>query len=269
MEKTGLAMDWGRGAHDPATAPSGSILPRRPLIYRVGKKLRSRIDRVIARSSLIGDEPVLDPAIFPWTATVGADWRAIRTEAEALLPDMSRIPPLRLISPDHRRIAQSELWKSFFLYGYGYKVEANCARCPRTIALVERIPDLNSAFFSILLPGTHIAAHRGPTKGLTTCHLGLMVPAGGGCRMRVGDRTVGWREGEWLVFDDTYRHEVWHDGDTPRIVLLIQVKRPLRAPGRQIADLFLAGMRRSAFVQEGRRNIAGWEAAMKAGDTPA
>ena len=243
-----------------------SVLPKRPWPYRVIKKARGRIDRLIAGSSLIGNDPVIDPALFPWTAMLRDNWREIRAEAEALLPKMNAVPPLRSVSPDHRRIARSDLWKSFFLFGYGYRVEENCRRCPKTAALVARIPHLNSAFFSILLPGTHIKSHRGPTKGLVTCHLGLMVPDGDRCRMQVADRVVGWREGDCLMFDDTYRHEVWHEGDTPRIVLLIQVRRPLRAPGKQIASLFLAGIRRSPFVQEGRRNMAAWEAAMKAAD---
>lgn len=246
-----------------------SVLPRRPWPYRAVKKARGRLDRLIARCSLIPNDPLLDPDVFPWTAMLRDDWRAIRAEAEALLPRMDEVPPLRSVSPDHQRIARSDLWKSFFLCGYGYWVAENVARCPRTAALVERIPDLNSAFFSILLPGMHIKSHRGPTKGLVTCHLGLMVEEGDKVRMQVGDRIVGWREGECLVFDDTYRHEVWHEGDSPRIVLLVQVKRPLRAPGRQIADLFLAGLRRSPFVQEGRRRQAAWNAAMAAADRPA
>lgn len=258
----------GSSAAGAATTGSPATLPKRSWLYRMGKRARGRIDAIIARSSLISNAPVIDPALFPWTATLCENWQAIRAEAEALLPRMEEVPPLRLVSPDHRRIAPSNLWKSFFLYGYGYRVDANCARCPLTAALVERIPGLNSAFFSILLPGMHITAHRGPTKGLVTCHLGLMVPPGNACRMQLADQIVGWREGECLVFDDTYRHEVWHDGDTPRIVLLIQVKRPLRRPGKQVAALFIAGMRRSPFVQEGRRNLAGWEQAMKAADRP-
>jgi ornithine lipid ester-linked acyl 2-hydroxylase len=246
-----------------------SVLPRRPWPYRAVKKMRSDIDRLIARSSLIPNDPILDPALFEWAALLRDNWRSIRAEAEALLPRMEQVPPLRSVSRDHQRIARSDLWKSFFLYGYGYRVESNIERCPRTAALVERIPGLNSAFFSILLPGMHIRSHRGPTKGLVTCHLGLMVPEGNSCRMQVHDQIVGWREGECLLFDDTYRHEVWHDGDSPRIVLLIQVRRPLRAPGRQIADLFLAGVRHSPFVQEGRRNMAAWEQAMKAADREA
>ena len=244
-------------------------LPRRPLLYRAAKRARRPLDRLIARSSKVGNEPVLDPRVFAWTAMLEKHWQEIRDEAQALLPRLDAVPPLRRVSPDHRRIARDELWKSFFLYGYGYRVDANCARCPRTTALVERIPELNSAFFSILLPGTRIAAHRGPTKGLVTCHLGLMVPSAGACRMRLADRELGWREGECLMFDDTYEHEVWHDGDTPRIVLLVQVSRPLRAPGRQLASLFLAGMRLSPFVREGRRNLAAWERAVRMADRPA
>jgi beta-hydroxylase len=243
-----------------------SVLPERPWPYRAIKKVRGRIDTWIARSSLIPNTPQLDPALMPWTAELAAHWHEIRAEAEALLPKMDKVPPLRSVSPDHRRIAQSDLWKSFFLWGYGYRLEANISRCPKTAALVEKVPDLNSAFFSILLPGTHIKRHRGPTKALVTCHLGLMVPEGDSCRMTLDGEEVGWREGRWLMFDDTYRHEVRHEGDTPRIILLIQVKRPLRAPGKQIADLFLAGIRRSPFVQEGRRNMAAWEAGMKAAD---
>ena len=245
-----------------------SVLPKRPWPYRAAKKLRGRIDDWIARYSLISNESCIDPSAFDWTSELGEHWREIRAEAEALMPRLETVPPLRSVSPDHRRIARTDLWKSFFLWGYGYPVEQNIARCPRTAALVQRIPDLNSAFFSILLPGMHIRPHRGPTKALVTCHLGLMVPQGDTCRMTLAGEQVGWCEGEWLVFDDTYRHEVVHEGSTPRVILLIQVKRPLRAPGRQIADFFLAGIRRSPFVQEGRRNMAAWEQAMKDADTP-
>lgn len=246
-----------------------SMLPRRSLIYRIGKRARPLFDWIIARFSTIGTGPLIDPAELAWTSDLKREWRTIRGEAQALLDEIQKVPPLRMMSPDHSRIAQHDLWKAFFLYGYGYRVDENCARCPRTAAIVERIPDLNSAFFSILLPGTRIESHFGPTKGLVTCHLGLVVPPNRVCTMKIHDREVGWEEGECLVFDDTFQHEVEHRGDTPRIVLLVQVKRPLRAPGRQIADFFLAGMRRSPFVQEARHNMAAWDKAMQSADRAA
>ena len=249
------------GADAPLRAEGG-----RPLIIRFGKHLRGVFDWLIASSSLISNEPVLDVRDFAWTAQLRGEWQAIRDEAIAVALREHASPSLATVSPDHRAIARVDMWRSFFLWGYGYPIEENLAQCPRTCALVEAIPGLNSAFFSILAPGTHIPAHRGVTKGLITCHLGLIVPRDGDVRMRVDDRTVRWAEGETLVFDDTYDHEVWNDTDGTRVVLLVQFERPLRQPGKWIADTFLGIVRRSAFVQEARENIRNWNAALKVMD---
>ena len=235
----------------------------RPLIIRVGKHLRGLFDRLIASCSLVPNDPVLDVRDFAWTQALRDHWQAIRDEAVAVALRGEAAPSLATISPDHRSIAEVDKWRSFFLWGYGYRIDDNADRCPVTAALVERIPGLNSAFFSILAPGTHIPDHRGVTKGLITCHLGLIVPRDGDVRMRVHDRIVRWAEGETLVFDDTYHHEVWNDTAATRVVLLVQFERPLRNPGKWIADRFLGFVKRSAFVQEARANIGHWNAAVK------
>lgn len=256
--------DMTRVARRTASAMSpASAVPKRPFILRAGKKLRRSVDWIVARSSLVPNDPVLDPAIFPWTQLLRDDWRAIREEALAVTRNDEAVPALRKVSPDHARIAEDDKWRSFFLIGYGARIEENIARCPRTAAVLAQIPGLNSGFFSILRPGTHIPEHRGVTKGLMTCHLGLQVPAGGSVRMNVGPETVGWAEGETLVFDDTYHHEVWNNTNGTRIVLLVQFERPLRQPGRLVADLFLGGIRHSAFVREAQDNIALWEQSIR------
>ncbi|MCF8709234.1 aspartyl/asparaginyl beta-hydroxylase domain-containing protein [Rhizorhapis sp. SPR117] len=79
--------------------------------------------------------------------------------------------------------------------------------------------------------------------------------------MNIGDRTVGWREGETLVFDDTWPHEVWNGTQGTRVVLLTQFERPLRQPGRAVAKAFLGCIRRSGFVREARANLDHWDAA--------
>ncbi|MGJ3628191.1 aspartyl/asparaginyl beta-hydroxylase domain-containing protein [Sphingomonas sp. MMS24-JH45] len=234
----------------------------RPLIIRVGKHLRGAFDRLIAGSSLVSNDPVLDVRDFAWTQSLREHWEAIRDKARAVA--LVGATSLATISPDHRSIAEVNKWRSFFLWGYGYPIDDNLARCPRTKDVIERIPGLNSAFFSILAPGTHIPDHRGVTKGLITCRaLGLIVPRDGDVRMRVDDRIVRWAEGETLVFDDTYQHEVWNDTDGTRVVLLVQFERPLKQPGKWFADLFLGFVKRSAFVQEARDNVAKWNAAVK------
>jgi beta-hydroxylase len=238
-----------------------AALPKRSLIYRVGKKWRPAVDRALSNCSLVPDEPVLDAGRFSWTSGLEANWNAIRREAEAALTNLNAVPPLRDISPDHRRIAEPDRWRSYFLWGYGYRMEANCAACPTTVRLLEDVPGLNSAFFSILKPGAHIPRHRGVTKAILTCHLGLKTPRSGRCEMAVGDRTAKWGDGRCLIFDDTYPHEVWNETGETRIVLLIQFKRPIRQPGKLLGDLFLAGVRHSPFVQEGRRNLEAWRTA--------
>lgn len=245
----------------PAPGTPLAAAPGRPIIVRIGKHLRAVFDRLIAPSSLVSNAPVLDMRDFAWTAVLRDNWEAIRDEAKAVA--LTRAPSLATISPDHRAIAEVDKWRSFFLWGYGYPIEDNLERCPRTHAAIAAIPGLNSAFFSILAPGTHIPDHRGVTKGLITCHLGLIVPRDGDVRMRVGDRIVRWAEGETLVFDDTYRHEVWNDTGGTRVVLLIQFERPLRNPGKWVADVFMRFVKRSAFVQEARTNIAKWNLAMQ------
>lgn len=264
--------DDRRGARIPdITAISGAPSPGaelkaeegRPFIIRFGKHFRGFFDRLVAGSSLVSNDPILDTRDFAWTGLLRDHWEAIRDEAISVALQPEAAPSLATISPDHRAIARVNMWRSFFLWGYGYPAAENLQRCPNTTRVIEQIPGLNTAFFSILAPGTHIPDHRGVTKALITCHLGLIVPRDGDVRMRVDDRIVRWAEGETLVFDDTYRHEVWNDTANTRVVLLIQFARPLRHPGKWVADKFLTVIRRSAFVQEARDNILAWSAAVK------
>ena len=247
----------------PAVEAKAAIPPLTPL-FRFGKRFRHRISAVVARSSRVGDTPVYDSKLFPWIAELEARRGDIRNEVEALLAREAGIPPLAEISPDHRRIAPPGKWRSFFLWGYGYRIEGNIARCPKTAAAVARIPGLNSAFFSILAPGAHIPRHRGVTKALLTAHLGLVVPRPReSCRMQVDEKMLHWEEGRTFVFDDTFHHEVWNESGEQRVILLIQFRRPAGLVGRLVGGLFLAAVRRSRFVQDARSSLGDWEKAMQ------
>lgn len=35
-----------------------------------------------------------------------------------------------------------------------------------------------------------------------------------------------WSEGELLIFDDSFEHEVWHNGTQVRLVLIVDVWHP-------------------------------------------
>jgi beta-hydroxylase len=233
---------------------------RRRRVKRLGRLLVRRLGKVMARQSRVGNLPVFDKGVLPWTAELEANWRPIRAELDRLLVHRERIPPFQDISPDQKRIATDTRWRSFIFYGFGERAAKSCAACPQTARMLERIPNLRSAWFSILAPGYHIPSHKGVTKGIIRCHLGLKVPADAErCTMTVGPVTFHWDEGRCVVFDDTYRHEVTNDTGEERAILLIDVDRPMGLLGRQINAAFLRALRWTAYFQDAKRNLKKWE----------
>lgn len=243
--------DTGPENTGPTPPTSGEPLAL-PFLVRACARLRAIrgiIDRVIQRSSLVSNAPVLDVRDFPWTADLRGQWQTIRREALASAVAQGRGHPAQ---PNPGR------WDSFFLWGHGHRIEENIARCPETAKILARIPGLASGFFSTLPPGTHLPERRGLTKGLITCHLGLVVPRDGDARMRLDARVLRWAEGETLLFDDSRAHELWNDSSGARIVLVLQFRRPLRNPGKWIADALLRAMARSAPVRAALADLRPW-----------
>ena len=157
-----------------------------------------------------------DVAKFPFVATLTQNWRAVCSEFDRIAPEN--------LMPWPEEFLYDKGWDVFGLYAFGVKFTTNCQRCPETTRLVETIPGLRTAGFSLLQPGTHIRPHVGYTNAVLRCHLGLVVPET--CAMRVGAEVRTWQEGGCLIFDDTTEHEVWHRGASPRAILLIDFARP-------------------------------------------
>ena len=230
------------------------------LIKRVGRGILVATDRFFARQSLVGDPPVIDGRALPWVADLEASWKAVRHEVDGLLAKRELLPPIHEIQPDQYNLSKGDLWKTCFLFGYGARSERNCARCSETVRLLDRIPGVTLAWFSILAPGTHIPRHAGITKGVIRCHLGLVVPRGPGrCELEVDGTYNHWEEGRLLLFDDSRRHEVWNETAEERVVLLFDVVRPMRRPGRALMSAVAQIMRLSPFVRTARRNQLAWE----------
>ena len=164
------------------------------------------------------------------------------------------------ISKDQIEITDDDRWKTFFLYGYGFEAKLGVEMCPRTAALMREIPGMTTAMFSILSPRKHILDHRGPYKGVLRYHLGLIVPEDAeSCRIRVGEDIRHWEEGRSMVFDDTFNHEVWNDTDETRVVLFVDVLRPLPFPESAINRAIIKAIGFSPFVLDAKRNQQAWE----------
>lgn len=228
--------------------------PKRGLVIRLGKRVRGRFNRLIARSSLVPVTPYIDSSLFPWAATLESNWRDIRAELDALSVNGAEILPLARVSPDHHRVAKDGKWKSFVLEAYGYHVPRNRALCPRTSELLDQVPGLVLAMFSIMDPGTYVPLHKGVSKALLNGHLALDVPDGD-CRIEVGGETRSWQDGKLLILDDTFPHQVWNNTDKRRVVLLMQVRRPVRPFAHMIGSVFLGAVRWTGYIQDPRREL--------------
>lgn len=231
------------------------------LTIALGERMLAPIERFIGRRSLVGDATFFELGPFPWVAHVEDNWQIIREELRHVLEDREALPNFQDISKDQIEITDDDRWKTYFLYGYGFEAKLGVETCPRTAALMREIPGMKTAMFSILSPRKHILDHRGPYKGVLRYHLGLIVPEDAeACRIRVGDDVRHWREGKSMVFDDTFNHEVWNDTDETRVVLFVDVLRPLPEPDSAINRLIVKAIGYSPFVLDAKRNQEAWEA---------
>ena len=253
----------------PAPARPNSISGgRRRFIKKIGKKLLLTISRIQTKQSLVPTTPFVANDHFDFLAQFETHWQDIEKEAQAVLQFRDQIPGFEDISPDQYRIAKKNQWKTFVLYGFGTRLEKNTALTPISAKLLESIPNLQTAWFSILAPGYHIPAHKGVTRGILRAHLGLIIPKNyAQCRIRVGDEIKPWQEGKVFVLDDTYEHEVWNDTDEERVILLFDFDRPMKFWGRFFNKQMMRLMKMTAYYQDPKKNLANaedrFEAAVK------
>jgi aspartyl/asparaginyl beta-hydroxylase (cupin superfamily) len=245
----------------------GKLLRRIPGV--IAGRAPALFERLIARTPS-GRTEFFEPDEFPWIADVEARADEIKEELDGLLARVDQLPNFQDIQEEQRMLTQDDRWKVFGFYAYGTRVDRNCRRCPRTAEIVESIPGMTTAMFSVLLPHKHIPPHRGPWKGVLRYHLALRTPADEtAARIRVGSRIEHWRDGRSLVFDDTFEHEVWNDSDEIRVVLFVDVIRKLpwylAAPNRA----FIGAIRRSPFIKRAVANNEAWQETLGAAITPA
>jgi aspartyl/asparaginyl beta-hydroxylase (cupin superfamily) len=240
-----------------------AALPRRTLRQRLrtsATNAQRGFERWLGRMSPVGGAEILPNEAFPWAAELEANWRSIRAELDRIMPEHADLPNMQEISPTQYGITSERVWKVFAFCAYGARSERNCSVCPETARLLARIPNLELAFFSVLEPGAHLTAHRGSYKGLVRAHLGLIVPGPReALRMQVGGAMVHWEEGRCVIFDDTYRHEVWNDTDGVRVVLLIDVHRPFPLPLALVNRAILGVARLTPFVTGAVKRMRIWE----------
>ena len=54
-----------------------------------------------------------------------------------MLEDQAALPNFQDISKDQIEITDDDRWKTFFLYGFGFKADLGVSMCPGTAALMR------------------------------------------------------------------------------------------------------------------------------------
>jgi beta-hydroxylase len=177
--------------------------------------------------SAVPSRPLLTDKDLPGLEPLSANWQVMREEA------------LKLRDEGYIRAALNNNdigfnsffkrgWKRFYLKWYDRPLPSAEALCPRTVELLKGIPTVKGAMFALLDPRSHLNPHRDPFAGSLRYHLGLVTPNSDACFISVDGERYHWKDGEAVLFDETYIHFVENNTDETRVILLCDIERPLR-----------------------------------------
>ena len=193
------------------------------------------INSCIASYSLIGNKVMYPPDLLSESSYLISNFSTIRREAELY----KHYKPIKgdLFFTD---IVESKKdWLKLYIKWFSdITIEARTF-CPKTSALIESLPRVKTAMFSVLKPHTRIFPHRGPFKGCIRFHLGLTTPNSPDCYIVVDGNKYFWKDGEGILFDDTYVHYVVNDTDEERTILFCDIVRPCFGFGKQLNDFII------------------------------
>jgi aspartyl/asparaginyl beta-hydroxylase (cupin superfamily) len=162
-----------------------------------------------------------DPIRFPIAQALEERYEVIRRELLALGGSV--------FHREMEKVERTGSWEVVHLFERGCKNVENCRLCPSTVHLIESYSTVRTVagltYVSKMAPGTHVAAHCGPTNVRMRCHLGVQVPEGD-CAIRVGEEVRSWQEGQCIIFDDSLEHESWNHTAKTRIVLIVDLWHP-------------------------------------------
>jgi beta-hydroxylase len=172
---------------------------------------------------------------FPEMQPLKDNWEVIRQEALALNAEDAITAATGYNDIGFNSFFRTG-WKRFYLYWYGKDLPSAQANCPKTVALLKSIPSIKAAMFASLPPGATLVRHRDPYADSLRYHIGLATPNDPKCFIEVDGERYFWKDGEAVMFDETYIHYAANETDQQRIVLFCDVERPVHTKVVQLLN---------------------------------
>jgi beta-hydroxylase len=170
----------------------------------------------------------IDPKQFPELEPLMSHWRQIREEAVRLNDEGFIRAAAGYTDMGFNSFFRTG-WKRFYLKWYGEDLPSAQRMCPRTFELLSAIPSVKGAMFASLPPGARLVRHRDPYAGSLRFHLGLITPNSDQCYIVVDGQRYFWRDGEAMMFDETFIHYAENTTQLQRVILFCDVERPLKS----------------------------------------
>ena len=214
------------------------------MMKRLEAWLYKKLYRAFHENCLIGDKPFFDKSLLEATGPLESSHPIIRQETLKILERYEELTPFQTMSPDQEFLSDDDRWKFFFLKCVNIRFKKNCALMPETMKVIDRCPEIIAAYLSILAPGKTLPPHEGPWSGVLRAHLGVIVPKAKSLphnpHIIVDGQRYDWSEGKVVYFDDTYTHEAHNPTDGIRVVLFLDVIRPMSPPWSWINRFILS-----------------------------
>jgi beta-hydroxylase len=220
--------------------------------FRKGWPIFSPFNCVLYMTTLSrGSKAILDPAEFPELDLLRQNWQTIREEGLELVRqnyiDAAKRPGTAGYYDVGFRTFFKNGWSRFYLNWYGYTHHSAKRLCPRTVELLRKVPTVRGAMFAFLPRRSQLTRHADPIAISLRYHLGLATPNSDACFINVNGRDQSWRDGEVIMFDETYLHYVRNDTDCDRLILMCDIQRPLNPLGA-LFNYFYQGVTRASVV---------------------
>ena len=173
----------------------------------------------------------VSPDLFDNLHLLEDNWADIAREAEALYRDGFFEQTTKRNTPGFYDVGFRTFfkygWSKFYCTWYGTTLTSAATHCPKTIAVLEKIPSINGAMFTLLPPHSVLTRHLDPVACSLRYHLGLRTPNSSDCFISVDGKQRAWHDGKAFVFDETYLHFVENNTDQMRLILMCDLERPM------------------------------------------
>ncbi|HDX8405281.1 TPA: lipid A hydroxylase LpxO [Yersinia enterocolitica] len=177
--------------------------------------------------SRVPGTPYLKQGLFPELGVLRDNWLKIREEGKALM-EVQQIKASDKYNDAGFNSFFKTGWKRFYLKWYEDSHPSAMTLCPHTITLLKGLPSVKAAMFAELPDGSRLPRHRDPYAGSLRYHLGLITPNDDRCFIDVDGTTYSWRDGEGVLFDETYIHYAENQSGQDRLILFCDIERPMR-----------------------------------------